>query len=212
MTALDAWGRTFTKSLATLRELKKTAYHHYGNNPFSIARFLYYSGMRVNTFIIYGAELTGESPGPAIDPDFRVIRPSPEELARVRDGRDLTREFYYDQLLGLKTCFLVFRGDELAYIHWVLFKGDHSRFLNLGDGDAEFSYSTTVPEFRGNNLQAKIIAHSCRELRERGYRRVGGAIHQLNIPSIKAVELIGWREIARIKALGPFHRKVALSG
>ncbi|GEM_PF-563893 len=203
-----AWGGTAAKSLATLKELKKTAYHHYGHHPLSILKFLYYSGMRVNTFHIYEFDLAGEFPDLAPDPGFRIVMPTVEELEKVREGRDLTREFYYDRLLGVKTCCLALRGDEPAYIHWVLFRGDHSRFFRLGEKVAELSYSTTIPKFRGNNLQAKLFAHHCRELRDRGYRKAVAAIHELNTPSLRSIELAGWRKTREVKALGPFHRKI----
>lgn len=197
---------------ATLKDFRKTAYHHYGNHPLSLVKFLYYSGLRVNTFIVCGMDLSGIVPAPAFAPGFRVVKPSLEELERARSGQSLTREFHYDRILGLKTCYLVFQGEALAYIHWVVFKGEHSRFLILGDRVAELNYNTTIPEFRGNRLQANTMLHICRDLQELGYRRVCGVIHELNTPSLRAAQRAGWRELARVRALGPFNRKVALWG
>jgi len=196
------------KFFLTIKEFKRTAYHHYGETPLSFARFLYYSGIRMNTFHVYENDLTRELPEHNLDPEFRVIKPTLEELVRIRRGRVLPREFYYDKIYHAKTCYLAFKGEELAYIHWVFFKGGYSRFLILRDGVAELNYNTTVPKFRGNWLSAKMMAYISKDLKEVGYRKVMGVIHEFNYPSIKCIKRAGFREITRIKALGPFHRKL----
>jgi hypothetical protein len=200
--------RIFTKLMVTARDFKKTAYHHYGKSPLSLLKFLYYSAIRINTFLVYQADLDREFPELAIDNNYRVIKPTLRELARIREGNDLPREFYYDELYNVKTCYLVFKDDELAYIHWVFIKGDYNRFLKLSDGVAELNYNTTLPKFRGNRLQAKMVAYICKDLKKNGYSKVVGVTHESNIASIKSIERAGWKEIARIKAFGIFHRKV----
>lgn len=198
------------KFFLTLKEYKKTAYHHFGERPSSLLKFIYYSVARINTFLVYEADLDREFPELTLNPDYRVIKPSFDELDKVRKGKDLPREFYYDKLLNVKTCYLVFKGDEIAYIHWVFIKGDYNRFLILNDGVAELNYNTTLPKFRGDRLQSKMVAYICRDLKEMGYRRVVGVTHESNPASIKSIERAGWRKIAAIKVLGPFHRKVKI--
>jgi hypothetical protein len=209
MGRINKLNKLLNKLLITLRDFKKTAYHHYGKSPLSLFKFLYYSVLRINTFFVVENDLTRELPELDLDPDYRVMKPSLDELAAIRSGReDLPREFYYDKIYSTTTCYVVFKGEELAYIHWVLLKGDYNRFLILGDGVAELNYNTTLPKFRGNKLMAKMIAYISKDLKESGYRKALGVIHEDNYQSIRAAENAGFRKIASIKALGPFNRKV----
>jgi len=201
-------GKPLTKLFITLRDFKKTAYHHYGETPFSLIRFLYYSGIRRNTFYVYENNLARELPEHNLESDYRVVKPTLEKLTRIREGKVLPREFYYDRIYHAKTCYLAFKGDELAYIHWVFFKGDYSRFLILRDGVAELNYNTTLPKFRGDWLSAKMMAYISQDLKKKGYKKVMGVIHEFNYPSIKCIERAGFRKITKIQALGPFHRKL----
>lgn len=79
--------KNLNKLLLTLRDFKKTAYHHYGESPFSFLRFLYYSGVRINTFFVYENDLLRELPEHNLESDYRVVKPTLEELVRMRDGR-----------------------------------------------------------------------------------------------------------------------------
>jgi len=195
------------KLIVTIKDLKKTAYHHYGNNPISLLKFIYYSLIRVNTFYVYENDLTQELPELNIESEFKVLKPNLEELSRMREGKDLPREFYYDEIFNARTCYLVLCGDELAKIYWVLFKGDYNRFLLLSDGVAELNYNTTLPKFRGKQLMARMIVYISQDLKKAGYKKLMGVIHEFNPPAIRAIEKAGFKRIARIKTLGPFNRK-----
>ena len=200
----------FKKLLLTIKDFRKTAYHHYGNSPLSYFKFVYYSGLRINTFIVFENDLARELPPHNLDPEFEVIRPSLEELRSIRIGKNLPREFYYDELLNAKTCYLAFCNGELAYIHWLFFSGDYSRFLILRDGVAELNYNTTLPDFRGRRLSAKMMAYISKDLQDSGYEKVMGVIHEFNPPSIKCIKQAGFIEIRRIKALGLIHKKLTI--
>jgi GNAT superfamily N-acetyltransferase len=196
------------KFIFTLRNFKKTAYHHYGNSVLSLPKFFYYSVLKINTFILFGTELDIELPPYHLAPEFRVIKPTLEELNKFRDGKDFPREFYYDQIHGVERCYLALNGDEVAYIHWVFSKGDYSRFLILSDGVAEFNYNTTLPKFRGRGLMASMMAYILRDLQKEGYKKAVGLVHDMNIPAIKSVRRAGLNELRRIKTIGPFNRKI----
>lgn len=198
------------KLILTIKDFKKTAYHHYGNSPLSIFKFLYYSGIRINTFIVFENDLTQELPDHNLEPYYTVVKPKKEELNKIREGKNLPREFYYDEIYNAKTCYLTFKGNELAHIYWVFFKGDCSRFLILSEGMAEVNYNTTLPKFRGNRLMAKMMAYISKDLKEAGYRKVMGVIHEFNYPAIKSAENAGFKKIAKIRALGPIHRKLKI--
>jgi RimJ/RimL family protein N-acetyltransferase len=202
---------TTKKAKGTLIELRKTAYHHYGESPISFIKFIYYSIFRLNTFIIYENNLREKQPAHNLDDDFKVIIPDAAQLNKIRNGKDLPREFYYDKIHGVKNCYVAFCNNKLAYIHWIYRKGDYSRFLKLGDGVVELNYNTTLPEFRGRRLSAKMMGFICHELKKEGIKKVIGIIHEDNIASIKCIKLAGFKEVRRIKALGPFNRKYRYS-
>ena len=195
------------KTKSTFLEFKKTAYHHYGASPVSYLKFMYYSVFRLNTFIVYENNLQRELPDHNLDYEFNVIKPDVNQLEKIRNGKDLPREFYYDRIHGVKKCFVAYSNEKLAYIHWVYSRGDYSRFLRIGDGVVELNYNTTLPEFRGRRLSAKMMGFICHELKKEGVKKVIGIIHEDNIASIKCIKQAGFREVRRIKALGPFNRK-----
>jgi GNAT superfamily N-acetyltransferase len=198
----------FKKLLFTFRNFKKTAYHYYGNSPLSLLRFVYYSFFRVNTFLVFENDLRGEVPEIELDPKMKVLMPALEELDRVRKGKDLPREFFYDQIHNVKTCLLGFYGGEIAYIHWIYFKGDYSRFLILGEGVCEINYLTTLPKFRGKKLSSMMLAYASKSLQKAGYKKIVVVVHQNNIAFIKNVRRLAFKETRHIKTLGPFNRKI----
>jgi RimJ/RimL family protein N-acetyltransferase len=210
MVIINNLSKIFSKLMVTAKDFKKTAYHHYGKSSFPLIKFIYYSLIRVNTFYIVENDLTKELPKHTLDNDYRVMKPSLEELERIRNGKDLPREFYYDKIYNVKTCYLAFKGDELAYIHWVLLKGDYNRFLILRDGVAELNYNTTLKKFRGNKLMVKMLAYICEDLKRGGYLKVVGVVHELNPPSLNAAESVGFRRVRKIRTLGPFNRRITI--
>jgi L-amino acid N-acyltransferase YncA len=78
----------------------------------------------------------------------------------------------------------------------------------LSEGVAELNYNTTLPEFRGRGLMSKMEAYILRDLQKQGYRKAVGVIHEKNIPAIKSITRVGFREIKRIKTMGPFSRRI----
>jgi GNAT superfamily N-acetyltransferase len=197
-----------SKFIFTLKNIRKTVYQYYGHSLLSLPKLIYYSLFNINTFILFGTELGIELPPYKLDPEFTVIKPTLEELNKLREGKDLPREFYYDQIHGVKRCYLALQGDEIAYIHWLYFKGDHSRFLVLSDGVAEFNNNIALPNFRGRGLMASMMAYILRDLQKEGYRKAVGVVHEKNPPAKESVKKAGMKELQRIKTLGPFNRRI----
>lgn len=195
------------KFIHTLKELRKTAYHHYGDHKSSLVKFLYYSLFNINTFIVFGTNLDNSLPASDLEEDFRIIKPTEAQIYDLRKGLNLPREFYYDKIHGIRRCYLVLFGNEIAYIQWVYVKGDPNRFLSLSEGTAELNYNTTMPGFRGRGLMGKMMIYISRDLKEQGYKKVVGVIHEKNPPALKSAEKAGWSEITKIKTFGPFNRK-----
>lgn len=196
------------KIFFTLKNLKRISYHHYGNSPFSIVKFIFFSFFRMNTFIVFECDLEKPLLPTMLDSNFKVIRPSMEELDRLRKDKDFPREFFYDQFHKVRTCYLALYEDEIAYIHWVYFKGDDSRFLKLREDAAEINYVTTLPGFRGKKLSSQMLIYTARSLQESGYKKLIIVVHENTIALIKNLKGTGFRETRRIKTIGPFNRKV----
>jgi GNAT superfamily N-acetyltransferase len=198
------------KLFFTLKNFKKTAYSYYGNTPFSMIRYIYYGLFRVNTFLVFECDLRTNLPEPQIESPFRALIPTLEELDRLRKGRDLPREFFYDEIHNVKNCSLALFDEEIAYIHWFYFKGDYSRFLTLDDSTCEMNYFFTLPDYRGRALSSKMLAHSTKYLREQGYKKAVVVVNQNNVLFITNVRKLPFHETMRIKTFGPFNRKVAV--
>ena len=203
-------GSVLKKFIMTLANLKKTAYHHYDNSMSSLPKFIFYSVFNRNTFILFGTELDKELPSYPLELEFRIVKLKPDELSDFRTGKNLPREFYCDQIHRVTTCYLVLHGDDIAYIHWVYFKGDSSRFLNLSDGVAELNYITVLPKYRGRGLMGKMVSYISHDLQKSGYKKVVSVIHELNPPAIRAIKRAGWRELGRIRTFGPFNKKMSV--
>ncbi len=198
------------KAIITIKNFKKISHHHYGVGWSSALKFFYYSLFNLNTFVVYGTDFNTDLPFVDLGKKYRILLPTERELDDIRRGLDLPREFYYDKIHHIKKCYLVLYGDEVAYIHWVYSHGDPSRFLKLREGTAELNYNTTLPKFRGQGLMAKMMAYISADLKRQGYIKVVGVINKNNPPALRSAEKAGWSEITRIKAVGPFNRKVNL--
>jgi len=198
------------KVIFTFHNFKKIAYHHYGDHPASLIKFIYYTFLRINTFIIFECDLTALLPQAQLDVIFKVIQPTMEELDRLRSGKVLPREFYYDQLHKVSRCHIALYENEMAYIHWLYSEGDYSRFLKLRQGVAEINYVTTLPKFRGKKLSSQMLIYASRHLQKLGYKKAVIVIHHNTVAFIKNVKEAGFKEVGRLKAMGPFNRKVTV--
>jgi GNAT superfamily N-acetyltransferase len=197
-----------TKLIHTIRKFRGTAYYYYGRRWSSLFKFLYYSLLSVNNFVVYGADLREDLPTYALGEGFSILKPTQEQLDDLRRNRDLPREFYYDRIHGVKKCYIVMYDGDIAYIHWVYTGGNPSRFLRLRERVAELNYITTMPKYRGQGLMGKVMANTSFDLREEGYTKVVGVFHAKNLPAVKSAKKAGWSEMARIRTLGPFNKKL----
>lgn len=195
------------KFFLTLKEFKKTAYHHYGNRFSSIFKFIYYSLFKINTFVVVAFYLDKQIPEYPLDSDFVVLKPTLVELENYRKNLELPREFYYDKIHGIKTCYLAFCDGELAYIHWIYLKGDYNRFLNLSNNVGELNYNTTLRKFRRRGLMGKMLVYILKDLKDQGFKKAVGVINAENAPALKGSFNVGFEEARRIKTFGPFNRK-----
>ena len=142
---------------------------------------------------------------------MEVISPTLSELAFLRQGKILPREFYYDRIHGVKKCYVTLCEGVPACIHWVYLKGDYNRFLKLGDGVAELNYITTLPRFRGRGVMAETLVHILLDLKKQGYQKAVLVMNAENPPAIKSALRAGFVEWGSIKTFGPFNRKTRIS-
>ena len=198
------------KIYKTFKEIRKVARHHYGDNRISIFKFLYYSIFHVNIFAAYYIDLDENLISPELDlKEFKVITDI-EYLKKIRDNKELPREFYYDEMHGVGRFYLLISGNEIAYIHWVYVKGDKNRFLYLNDFDAELNYNTTMPKFRGKGIMNHMMRSVLIDLRAQGFKKAYGVVNIENSPAIKSMDRCGFKEFSRIKAIGQLNRKIRL--
>lgn len=195
------------KLILTVKNIRRTAQHHYGSTTFSILKLIYYSTLRINTFLVFENDLTKDLKEHNLDSEYHVVKPTLTELCNIRRGKDLPREFFYDKMYDIDKCYVVFKNDIIAYIHWIICDSKKSRFLTFGEKVAELNYNTTISEFRGNWLSAKMMAYISKDLQVEGYSKVAGVIHEYNYPSIKCIKKAGFTEIARIKSFGQISKK-----
>lgn len=200
----------YRKLLFTVRNFKKTAYHHYGPSPLSFIRLIYYGLFRINTFLVYVKELDGAIGEVVEDGNLKIITPSLAELDRIRQGKELPREFYCDRIYQAKQCYVGLYRGQLAYIHWMYMKGDYSRFLLLDEGICEINHVTTLPGFKGRKLSSKILAHALKSLGSHGCKKVAVVVHQNNVAFIKSICHLEFVERRRVVTIGPFNRKVTV--
>lgn len=196
------------KIIFTIRNFNEIAYHHYGQSPFRLIRFVYYSLFRVNTFLVFEKDLRREFPEIDLDPGIRIISPSLEELDRLRKDKYLPREFFSDQIHNAKTCCIGFCGEEIAYVHWVYSKGEYSRFVILDPDVCEINHVATLPRFRGRKLSMMMLEYAFKSLQKLGYKKVAVVVHENNIAFIKNIKRLNFKETKRIRTIGPFNRKV----
>jgi len=165
----------------------------------------------VSRFIIYRRDLHENYEGVQLGPEYNVIIDDFILLNEIRNKRnDLPREFYVDRTHGGKHFYLVLKGKDVAYIHWVLLKGDYSRFFKLQDGaSAELNYNITLPAHRGNRLMAKTINFICTDLEKKGYKVLWGAASAGNILSHKSLRKTGFYEYCKVLSIFSISRKIS---
>ena len=203
--------RSLTVAKITMLHLLQSIQAQYGSGISGFFKYIYFSFLRINTFIVFTCNDSGAAQSLKFAPQLRSERNAYETLRYMRSTRALPREFYCDQLAGGEDCFLGLWEEQPAYIHWVFPAGSKSRFLGLGQGCAEVNYMLTLPEYRGKKICSQVLAYTLNELRSDGVQRVFCVVHDQNVASIKAVQRAGFHEHARIKSFGPFNTRLQVT-
>lgn len=166
--------------------------------------------VKVNNFIVFHRP-AGLPPAMPANPALSFSTGSLEALQDLRRGRDdLPFEFYCDEVFGFREPYLAFYEDELAAIHWLVRRGEPSRFLTLGEGDAELNYNTVLPRFRGKRIAQALMTHLIRASHARGDARLFGVVHVSNIPQWKQMIDLGFEPVDVVVHFGPFRPKASM--
>jgi hypothetical protein len=165
----------------------------------SILKVLYYNVIKINRFAIFEFDLTQEFAGPSLDPQkYQVSVMNFEDLARVVAGKEnLPREFYMNEIDGVRQCVLVMSGDRIGHISWIYLKGDKDRWFDLKDDEAHVNYSFTFPGFRGIAFFPEALRASAVWLKNHNYRRIIMDVHEETIFMINSM-----KKIAEVKRIG----------
>jgi len=203
-----AIGNTSRKVLSVIDNIEENSRYHYPDKPFAIFRYLYFSLFRINKFLVFERDLTGDIPSYHFEPPFRMeIKSNADELREICDRHQMPRECYYADILGLDLCFLLYHGDEIALLYWVSMPGQYSRFFKLNPNTVELYYVTTLPEYRGMGLSEKISHFASHYLKQKGFHKAVVVIHESNISSIKPIVRAGFMKVRSFVSIGPLNRK-----
>lgn len=189
--------------------LKTSVRSIYGEGAKAWLTFIHYALFRLNRFRILMVNLEVLPVLKADLPGVSFFYPRVDELERLRDS-DLPREFFCDRFHKVSTCCIARLNGVPAYIHWVYFQGDFSRFLNLGEDCAEINYVLTLPQFRGHGISAAAFCHSLQSLKEQGIKKVFAVVHEENIASLKSFTKAGFTDVGSTFSFGLFNRKVSV--
>ncbi len=192
------------------RHLRNTVISTYGKGVRSWFNYIYYALFRINKFKILMASLEIPLEDGIVPFGIDLLNPPINELECLRSKDKFPREFFCDQFQKVKNCMIALIDGELAYIHWVYYKGDFSRFLSIGSDSAEINYVITMPKHRGRGISTAAFMITLQNLKKQGLKKVYAVVHEENIASIKSFTRAGFVEVGTTVSLGPFNRKVSV--
>lgn len=130
-----------------------------------------------------------------------------EESIQWHEGR---RRFGKQLLREGSICVLGYVDGEPAHIGWSstnrLYNPPFS--LNLGRGWAYFHRTRTAPQFRGMGLQGAGIRKRIEVVREQGVVRIVNMVDVENVVSFNNYQKMGFQEIATVRGIELFGKKV----
>jgi GNAT superfamily N-acetyltransferase len=146
----------------------------------TLLKLLYFNLVKINRFNIYEIDLgtTFETAKSSMDEwDFRVIEH--HELRNFRPpGDHPPREYYMNEIDGVRRCVVAVKDDTVASISWLYLKGDPNRWFALNDREAQVNYVYTFPAFRGKGLCGKTLMALAGWLKQKNYQRLLIEVHE----------------------------------
>jgi RimJ/RimL family protein N-acetyltransferase len=161
---------------------------------------------------LFKKELSEEIPAIPNSHNIIVKKIPITTLKQIREShKGMPMEFYCDLFDGADTCFVAFIDEQPVHIRWVYYKDMYSKFFKLNEKEAEFTYTITLPQFRGLRISFLTAWSACQWLKDNKYERVFVSIHADNINAIKSLKRQGFIKFAEIKRYGflPFIKRFA---
>jgi ribosomal protein S18 acetylase RimI-like enzyme len=126
---------------------------------------------------------------------------SPERLQRRVSERT---EDFRRRLIDGEIAVVATREGEYVGAAWFCLRGSKgdpvvNSFVELGPSEAFLYQSQVDRSLRGNHIYTMLISVGLRHLKERGYQKVSVHIEDDNVPSIAAVESLGFRPVRLIR-------------
>lgn len=176
-------------------------------------RALYVGYLKLNHFLVFHIALKSLKPAPPLPEGITVRLLTLPELAALRTAHPeaLPFEFHCDTTRHFSTPFVAFVDGEIAAIHWLVLPGEHSRFLTLGSGDVELNYNTVLPKFRGRRLAQVLMAEVMQWAQAKGYSRMFGVVHVVNVQQFKPMIDLGFRPVELVTHFAVFRPKATLA-
>jgi RimJ/RimL family protein N-acetyltransferase len=191
-----------------LTALPETLESRYGSGPIKYCKFIYYSFLCMNKFIVLRALKNEFDESTQQDARHECLEIPHDALSQYRNGKHLPREYYIDRNDCSMRCFGVTMDQTPCHIHWVHSAGVAGRFLILGDDEAEISHIVTLPEYRGQGLCSQAVRQTLAQLFREGRERVYSVVHSENAASLKALARAGMARLRDVHTLGPFNRRI----
>jgi hypothetical protein len=119
---------------------------------------------------------------------------------------DLPESFLHRALSAHDECFAIRAGDELAAYGWYSTRANHfSDELTLHfDRAWVYMYrGYTNPRHRGRRLHAIGMTLALAEYRRRGFKGLVSCVESSNVPSLRSVRRMGYRQFGTIYAIRP---------
>ena len=195
----------FCRLKHVIPHLRVSIKSQYGSSFAGYFKFIYYSCLRVNRFILYSIDIVDFSHARYLGNEYRFAEMTSHELDSYRQGYDFPKEFFADEIGSYDICHVVFKGRELAYIHWVSRPGKTTRFLRLNPGVVEIGYIATLPAFRKQGICSWALSEAFSSLRNQGVKKVVAVVHDGNTASRKAMVRVGMKEESVLRSIGPFN-------
>ncbi len=153
---------------------------------------------KVNTFYVFSLDLSDplpdiQSPEPS---NFKEIDFAELELLRGCH-KDLTSEFYRDQIGTEERCFVALVHDKPAFVLW-LSSSPSSGFITVNKGSVEMNHIYCLPKFRANHLCTATISFVTGQVKDEGYDTIRVVTHQDNIALIKCINRCGFKHTGHI--------------
>lgn len=157
------------------------------------------SYIQANVFVVLYKNLQSPAVQARQNEKIAIKKASLYDLDQIRASKQLPVEFYCDKSHNFTTPFLAFVNGQVAAIHWVVTKGEYSRFLNLGELDIELNYNIVLPQYRGERLAELLMANIIESYTNGPFKRIFGVVNAENVQQYKPMLRLGFEPVEALR-------------